>query len=101
MTFTIQTYENFVWFRFLTRLYLDCHSGSKIFDFFKNILWFIFLMLYNKAINDCSLGKQSVLFPLNLRIFLDLGIVLLSLGTSNIILVPREVRTILVLNFWE
>ena len=73
MTFIIQTYENFVWFRFLARLYLDCHSGSEIFDFFKNILWFIFLMLYNKAINDCSLGKQSVLFPLNLHISLDLG----------------------------
>ena len=73
MTFIIQTFENFVWFRFLARLYSHCHLGSKIFDFFKNILWFIFLMLYIKALNDCSLGKQSVLFPFNLRISLDVG----------------------------
>lgn len=73
MTFIIQTFENFVWFRFLARLYSHWHSGSKIFDFFKNIMWFIFLMLYIKALNDCSLGKQSVLFPLNLRISLDVG----------------------------
>ena len=73
MTFIIQTFKNFVWFRFLARLNLHCHSGSKIVDFFKNILWFIFLMLYNKALKDCSLGRQSVLFLLNLCISLDVG----------------------------
>ena len=37
--------------------------------FFK--ICFCFVLLYNKSLNDRSLGEQRVLFPVHLNIFLD------------------------------
>ena len=38
---------------------------------FQNLLLFCFLLLYNKSLDDWSLGKQLTLFPSNLNVSLD------------------------------
>ena len=45
--------------------------------FFK--ICFCFVLLYNKSLNDSSLGKQWILFPSNLNVSLDIEI----LGKQN------------------
>ena len=38
---------------------------------FQNLLLFCFVLLYNKLLNDWSLGKQRILFPSNLNVSPD------------------------------
>ena len=38
---------------------------------FQNLLLFCFVLLYNKSLDDWSLGKQLILFPSNLNVSLD------------------------------
>ena len=38
---------------------------------FQNWLLFCFVLLYNKSLNDWSLGKEWILFPSNLNVSLD------------------------------
>ena len=39
---------------------------------FQNLLLFCFVLLYNKSLDDWSLGKQLILFPSNLNVSLDI-----------------------------
>ena len=50
----------------LTAVARDCWNLGAVFKF-----CFCFVLLYNKSLNDWSLGKQWILFPLNLNVYLD------------------------------
>ena len=50
----------------LTAVARDCWNLSAVFKF-----CFCFVLLYNKSLNDWSLGEQWILFPLNLNVSLD------------------------------
>ena len=47
----------------LTAVACDHWNLSAVFKF-----CFCFVLLYNKSLNDCSLGEQRILFPSNLDI---------------------------------
>ena len=55
---------------------LDCHTFLKVINTEINyfLICFhitssnVFVVLYNKSLNDCSLGKQLILFPSNLNV---------------------------------
>ena len=50
----------------LTAVARDGWNLSAVFK-----LWFCFVLLYNKSLNDWSLGEQWILFPSNLNVSLD------------------------------
>ena len=58
----------------LTAVARDGRNLSAIFKF-----CFCFVLLYNKSLNDWSLGEQWILFPSNLNVSLDIEI----LGKQN------------------
>ena len=50
----------------LTAVARDDWNLSAVFNF-----CFCFVLLYNKSLNDWSLGEQCILFPSNLNVSLD------------------------------
>ena len=68
---------------------------------FQNLLLFCFVLLYNKSLNDWSLGKQWILFPSNLNVSLDFvsGNIEI-LGKQNSLFPSGPVTKCLLLNFF-
>ena len=67
-----------------------CRKNLSVFF----IIWFCFVLLYNKSLNDWSLGKQWILFPSNLNVSLDF-----LLG-NKIHCSPRDQSLSLWCNLW-